>query len=869
MNSSQIRHAFLDFYKSNGHQIINSSSLVPEGDNTLLFANAGMNQFKGLFTGEEKSQMTRATSSQKCVRAGGKHNDLENVGVTARHHTFFEMLGNFSFGNYFKKEAIDFAWTFLTEIIKLEKDKLWITIHDSDDEAGKLWQEATDYPMERIVKMGDKDNFWSMGETGPCGPCSEIHFDQGSSVGCGRSECDLYCDCDRYLEIWNLVFMQYEQKADGSRSPLPNPCIDTGMGLERISAVHQGFTSNYDTDLFMPIINKVAEITGVAYNTNETGVSHRILADHVKASTFLISDGIFPSNEGRGYVLRRIMRRAIRNSYLLGMRDVILPQLIETVIDMYQEAYPELLKRKDSILKMAEKEERGFLKTIAKGLNLFDNQKKDWQEDKTVPGEAAFKLYDTYGFPLDLTELMAEQEGLKIDEEGFKDCMAEQRKKAQAASMFKTSQLAGLHWKEHKDGEQSFSGYEKLSTSSVILRSATTEAGQILLVPEDCAFYAESGGQVGDRGSVSIKGNDVPVVDTQLVEGYHTLVLSADWNQLPEDGESLSQQVDQQARGLTRANHSCTHLLHKALKEFLGDHAEQRGSWVGPTHLRFDFPHSEAVDSVTLNKIEARVNELIQQDLAISTRLTSLDQAKEDGATALFGEKYSGDVRVVSMADQSMELCGGTHLASTGQALAFVIKSESSIASGIRRIEAITGSEAMAHLFEQRQYLKGITAKLQSQAHESEERLDILIKENQAGKKSLAALRQQMVMSQLDEKLKNPLQVGEQAYLAEIIEDMEAGDLRKTADNVRNRMSNLPFLLAATSEGKVALILSFPKAWVKEKGVNAGKSLKPLAKHIQGGGGGSPEMAQAGGKNPDGLSEVLKGFKELLAETSS
>lgn len=866
MDSAQIRQAFLRYFEAQQHSILPSSPLVPEGDNTLMFANAGMNQFKDIFTGQTQRPVPRATTSQKCVRAGGKHNDLENVGKTARHHTFFEMLGNFSFGDYFKEGAIQFAWDFLTETLKLEKEKLYITIHDSDDEAGEIWKKLTGFGTDRIVKMGDKDNFWAMGETGPCGPCSEIHFDQGSTVGCGRSECDLYCDCDRYLEIWNLVFMQFEQKADGSRQPLPNPCIDTGMGLERLAAVVKGQKSNYDTDLFQPLLQRVAELTGKAYSTSDDGVSHRILADHSKAATFLISDGILPSNEGRGYVLRRIMRRAIRHAYLLGRREPTLPELTLTVIDMYKEAYPLLEKKKERVLSIIEREEKGFLRTIEKGIQLFDNHKKQWKKEGQVPGDAAFKLYDTFGFPLDLTEVMAEAEGLNIDQAGFENCMAEQRKKAQAASMFKTSQLAGLQWTQINEGEQSFCGYELNCKESNILRYAFTADGQLLLVPNCCAFYGESGGQVGDRGHIEISGNRIQVVDCQMVEGLRTLIIDPDYSEAPSADTLIEQHVDVERRQLTQANHTTTHLLHKVLKEVLGDHAEQRGSWVGPTHLRFDFPHNEAVTKEQLQVIEDRVNELIQSKLPVSTKLSSMDDAKADGVTALFGEKYGSEVRVVSIADESKELCGGTHLENASEALAFVIRSESSVASGIRRIEAITGPTALEELFTSRQQLKSSAAQFQVLGHELKERIQQLQDEHQALRKESSRLRRELVMNRLQEKLAELPSIGSQPYLAEILDDVDAGDLRGAAESIRQTHSDLPIILGSRAKDKAAVLIAFPKSWVKEKGAHAGKILKPLGKHIQGGGGGAPDMAQAGGKNPDGLTEVLKGFKASLEE---
>jgi len=863
MQPNNLRKAFLDFFETKSHKILPSSPLVPQGDQTLLFANAGMNQFKDYFTGQSKPENKRATTSQKCVRAGGKHNDLENVGVTTRHHTFFEMLGNFSFGDYFKTDAITFAWEFLTEVCKIDDKRLWITIHDSDDEAGELWKKETGFPDEKIVKMGDKDNFWAMGDTGPCGPCSEIHYDQGINVGCQSKDCALGCECDRFLEIWNLVFMQYEQKADGSRSPLPNPCIDTGMGLERLSAVIIGKESNYDTELFTPLLEDVAKITGVAYSTSDTGTSHRILADHAKAATFLISDGIFPSNEGRGYVLRRIMRRAIRNAWLLGYKEPILNKLVDRVVSMYSEAYPELKANHEKISKMVNKEEKSFLKTIDKGIILFDRNKEAWEQDKTVPGAIAFKLYDTYGFPLDLTEQMAQQENMKVDTEGFNRCMEEQRTLARQSSMFKVGELEGLHWNVLNESQQLFSGYTETEKGSRIIKTTSTDK-QTLLALEDSVFYGEAGGQVGDSGTVTIEGNSYSVENTQTIDGLRTLIINRPEIGSLDSSTIVSQIVDTENRQKIRANHSCTHLLHQVLKEVLGDHAEQRGSWVGTTHLRFDFPHHEGVSKGELSEIEKRVNSLIQSNFEITTKVSSLDDAKEAGVTALFGEKYGSQVRIVKMGAKSNELCGGTHLHSTGEAMAFVITSESSIASGIRRIEAITGENAIQHLFKQQQYVKKATALLQTKADEIELKIKQLQSDNQNLKKEMSALKLSGTMSVINEKLMNPLSVNNINYLAEIIDNADANDLRKTAENIKSQNIDFPFILAGSSEGKASLILSYPNAWVKEKNMNAGKDLKGLAKHIQGGGGGSPSLAQAGGQNPDGFANVLEDFKSIL-----
>ncbi|MBF0245578.1 MAG: alanine--tRNA ligase, partial [Planctomycetes bacterium] len=657
MNAQDIRSSFLHFFEENGHTIVPSSSIVPAGDASLLFVNAGMNQFKDVFTGQAHRPYTRASSSQKCVRVGGKHNDLENVGRTARHQTFFEMLGNFSFGDYFKEEAISFAWRFLTGVLELPKDKLWVTVHVDDDEADALWKKIAGLDASRIYRL-DKDNFWAMGDTGPCGPCSEIHFNMENAVVNNLDDFVRASDLGQITEIWNLVFMQFEQKADGARVNLPKPSIDTGMGLERLSVIMQGVKSNYDTDLFTPLLRHTEEICSKPYSKGEDGLDFRVLADHSKASAFLIADGILPSNEGRGYALRRIMRRAIRHAWLLGMREPVLARLLDTVVDIYGQAYPELIKKKDLIRKSIEGEEKRFLSTIDQGITLFERGRKKWSEQGRLPGDDAFKLYDTFGFPLDLTQLMAAQEGLAVDQEGFDACMEAQKTRAREASMFKTGKLEGLHWTVLKKMPQQFTAYTAVEELSEILRYARTAEGQLLLIPERCCFYGESGGQVGDCGTIELHGNEVSVVDCQVVEGMRCLILDPDFSIDFEPGTAVRLAVDTEARLRTMANHTCTHLLHSALKDTLGEGAEQKGSWVGPTHLRFDFPYEKAVEKDTLKIIEDKVNTLIRRDLPVRTTLKSHSDAIKEGATALFGEKYGEEVRVVEVAGCSKELCG-------------------------------------------------------------------------------------------------------------------------------------------------------------------------------------------------------------------
>ena len=864
MSASELRQSFLDFFAQRGHTVLPSSSLVPAGDATLLFANAGMNQFKDVFTGQVTRAYQRAATSQKCVRAGGKHNDLENVGHTPRHHTFFEMLGNFSFGDYFKEGAIAYAWEYLTRVLALDSARLWITIHESDGAAGELWQRVAGVPAARIVRLGDKDNFWAMGETGPCGPCSEIHFDQGRGAGCGRPECDLTCGCGRFLEIWNLVFMQYEQKADGTRHPLPKPSIDTGMGLERLAAVVGGLGSNYDSDLFSPLTLRVAELCGKAYDTGAGGAGHRVLADHAKAAAFLVTEGVLPSNEGRGYVLRRIMRRALRHAYLLGLRQPLLSELHSVVASIYGRAYPELAAKGEPTRAILREEEERFLTTIEQGLQLFEKRKAGWKKAGVVPGLEAFTLYDTYGFPLDLTEVMAAGENLRVDGAGFEAAMLEQRANSRASSMFKAGALEGLRWTVLAEASQTFAGYSALACNARLLRCARTREGQLAIVPEVTVFYAESGGQVGDVGTLSYAGHTARVVDTQLADGWRVLVLEPGFDFAPPGPVEGQQQVDGELRRRTAANHTCTHLLHKALREVLGERAEQRGSWVGPTHLRFDFPHGKPVSGDELAAIEQRVNAWIRADLPVATRQTSFEKAAAEGVTALFGEKYGDEVRVVDIKDCSRELCGGTHLARSGEALAFLIRSEGSIASGVRRIEALTGPGALDHLMRSRDLLQRAAAGLQARPEELPERLEHLRAEHLALQKKAEAFAMEGVLARLAGPLAAPAQAGDLRYVAEIVAGAEAAALRAASERVRAQHPGLVLLLAGVSGDKAALAVTIPETIAKAKNLNAGKLVKELAALTGGGGGGSPTFAQAGGADPARLEDALATFKKLL-----
>ncbi|HDM32846.1 MAG TPA: alanine--tRNA ligase, partial [Deltaproteobacteria bacterium] len=715
MKGSEVRSRFLEYFKQRGHTVVASSSLVPASDPSLLFTNAGMVQFKAVFLGSEKRPYTRATSSQKCVRAGGKHNDLENVGVTARHHTFFEMLGNFSFGDYFKEGAIGYAWDFLVNVLGLDPERLWVTVYKDDDEAHDIWKDKIGVRPERIVRLGEKDNFWSMGDTGPCGPCSEIIYDQGPGVGCGRPECNIECECDRFLEIWNLVFMQYNRDENGELTPLPKPNIDTGMGLERITAVLQGVHSNYDTDLFMPIIDYISRISGVSYGSNDdTDIAMRVIADHARASAFLVSDGVLPSNEGRGYVLRRIIRRALRHGKTLGLKDTFLSKVAGVVAEEMGDVYTELKTRWGFVDKVISSEEERFLKTLDKGLAMLDQVISTTKAtgQAMIPGEDVFRLYDTYGFPWDLTADIARGKGLDIDMDGFEREMERQREQARAASSF--SQVASNTSGTAGNLRTDFVGYDSLSLNARVTGifmprpgqenpsfhegqavESISEGMEAFVITDATPFYGESGGQVGDTGIMRAPGLDAVVVDT-LKPAQDLIVHRVKVEKgVLRKGQDLLLEVDVERRNAIMRHHSATHLLQSALRQVLGDHVHQSGSLVNETRLRFDFTHFAPLSHEEIDKIEDLINTHVLNDLPIKVDILPREQAIQRGAMALFSEKYGDEVRVVTMGDVSVELCGGTHCTRTGQIGLVKIISESGVASGIRRIEAIAGMESL------------------------------------------------------------------------------------------------------------------------------------------------------------------------------
>jgi alanyl-tRNA synthetase len=862
-STSEIRQGFLDFFAKKGHQTVSSSSLIPDNDPTLLFTNAGMNQFKDTFLGTEKRPYTRATSSQRCVRAGGKHNDLDNVGYTARHHTFFEMLGSFSFGDYFKHQAIAFAWEFLTVELKLPKEKLWVTVFDKDPEAERIWIEEIGVDPARLSRIGEKDNFWSMGDTGPCGPCSEIFYDHGEQIWGGPPGTPEE-DGDRYIEIWNLVFMQYNRHADGTMEDLPKPSVDTGMGLERISAILQNGHSNYDIDLFQALIKKVAQVTGC---TDLEDKSLRVVADHIRACGFLIADGVMPSNEGRGYVLRRIIRRAVRHGNKLGAKEVFFFKIYEELINQMGDAYPELIKQREFVEKILRLEEEQFAKTLDRGLQILDNE-LDALEGSIIPGDLVFKLYDTYGFPADLTADIARERGLTIDQQGFDKAMAEQRTRAQQANNFTTDYNNILKI----DQETEFIGYETLegaaTVTKLVIDGAFVESlkegdkGQVVL--SESPFYAESGGQSGDTGELILNNGIFVVTDTQkqgdafLHSGYissGSLMIN----------EKVHAKVNGERRQAIALHHSATHLLHAALRRVLGEHVTQKGSLVDADKLRFDFSHFEAVSADALRQVSFLVNEAIRNNFAVVTRLMDIEEAKTAGAMALFGEKYDEMVRVVEMGDVSVELCGGTHAQRTGDLGMFLINSESGIAAGVRRIEASVGAvagQAVTDMFDQVDkvcsLLKGDHATVADKVVQVLDRTKQLEKE-------VAQLKAKIAAAAGSNLTDNAIEINGVKVVIANMEGIDPKSLRDSVDEMKNKLqSGIVVLATAVADDKVSLIAGVTKDLTNK--VKAGELVNVVAAPVGGKGGGRPDMAMAGGNNPAALGEALALVEPWLAE---
>ncbi|HBR1411013.1 TPA: alanine--tRNA ligase [Klebsiella pneumoniae] len=865
-STAEIRQAFLDFFHSKGHQVVASSSLVPHNDPTLLFTNAGMNQFKDVFLGLDKRNYSRATTAQRCVRAGGKHNDLENVGYTARHHTFFEMLGNFSFGDYFKQDAIKYAWELLTgeNWFALPKEKLWVTVYETDDEAFDIWANEVGVPRERIIRIGDNkgapfasDNFWQMGDTGPCGPCTEIFFDHGDHIWGGPPGSPEE-DGDRYIEIWNIVFMQFNRQADGTMEPLPKPSVDTGMGLERIAAVLQHVNSNYDIDLFRDLIASVAKVTGATDLTNK---SLRVIADHIRSCAFLVADGVIPSNENRGYVLRRIIRRAIRHGNMLGAKDTFFWKLVAPLIDVMGSAGDELKQQQAQVEQVLKTEEEQFARTLERGLALLDEELSKLKGD-TLDGETAFRLYDTYGFPVDLTADVCRERNIKVDEAGFEAAMEEQRRRARESSGFGADYNAMIR----VDGASEFKGYDHLELNGKVTALFidgkavdSVSAGQeAVVILDQTPFYAESGGQVGDKGELKGAGFSFAVSDTQKYGqaiGHIGKVASGSL----KVGDAVQADVDEARRQRIRLNHSATHLMHAALRQVLGTNVAQKGSLVNDKALRFDFSHFEAMKPEEIRAVEDLVNAQIRRNLAIETNIMDIDAARASGAMALFGEKYDDRVRVLRMGDFSTELCGGTHAARTGDIGLFRITSESGTAAGVRRIEAVTGEGAMAILHAQSDQLNDIAQLLKGDSHNLGEKVRAALERTRQLEKELQQLKEQAAAQESANLSSKAEEINGVKLLVSELTGVEPKMLRTMVDDLKNQLGSTIVVLATVADGKVSLIAGVSKD-VTDR-VKAGELVGMVAQQVGGKGGGRPDMAQAGGTDASALPAALASVK--------
>ncbi|MFA7318307.1 MAG: alanine--tRNA ligase [Sulfuricella sp.] len=864
MKSSEIRKQFLDYFASKGHTVVPSSSLVPHEDPTLLFTNAGMNQFKDVFLGFDKRPYTRAASSQKCVRAGGKHNDLENVGYTARHHTFFEMLGNFSFGDYFKRDAIQYAWELLTVVFKLPKDRLYVTVYAEDDEAFDIWTKEIGLASERVIRIGDNkgaryasDNFWMMGDTGPCGPCTEIFYDHGAHIPGGLPGTPEE-DGDRYIEIWNNVFMQFNRDEQGVMHPLPKPSVDTGMGLERISAVLQGVHANYEIDLFQTLIKAAARETHCA---DLDSPSLKVLADHIRACAFLIADGIIPGNEGRGYVLRRIIRRAIRHGYKLGARAAFFHRMVADLDAEMGEAYPELRQNQARVTEVLKQEEERFFATIEHGMVILeaDLAAMAGQGNKIFNGETAFKLHDTYGFPLDLTQDVCREHGVSVDAAAFDAAMSRQKEQARAAGKFKMA--ANL---EYEGPATSFHGYDQLETRGNVLAlyrdgapvNELLEGETGVVVLDDTPFYAESGGQAGDRGLLQSTHGIFAVEDTQKIQaavfGHHGVVRTGKISV----GNGVTARVDGQARARTMRNHSATHLMHKALREVLGEHVQQKGSQVDADKTRFDFAHNAALSAEEIRRVEALVNAEILANQASCVRVLPIEEAQKLGAMMLFGEKYGDEVRVLDIGS-SRELCGGTHVARSGDIGLFKVLAEGGVAAGVRRIEALTGDNALAHVQEQQALLAQAASAFKAPAQELPGKIAQIMDNVKALEKELAKLKSKLASSQGDELAAQVVEVNGARVLAAALEGADAKTLRETLDKLKDKLGSAAIVLAAVADGKVSLIAGVTADLTAK--VKAGELVNVVAQQVGGKGGGRPDMAQAGGTQPENLAQALAG----------
>jgi alanyl-tRNA synthetase len=875
ITGKDIRKRFLDYFARHGHTVVASSSLVPHNDPTLLFTNAGMNQFKDCFLGNEKRDYVRAASSQKCVRAGGKHNDLENVGRTARHHTFFEMLGNFSFGDYFKKEAIAYAWEFLTKDLGLDTDRLYVTVYTDDDEAAEIWHSQEGVPKERIYRFGEKDNFWSMGDTGPCGPCTEIFWDNGPGTGCGTAECAVGCECDRYMEIWNNVFMQFDRQKDGTLVPLPKPAVDTGMGLERITTVMQGVQSNYDTDLLRTIIAEIERLSGKTYGAEgEESVSMRVIADHSRATAFLIADGVLPSNEGRGYVLRRIMRRALRHARMLGFDGPVLYQVCQFVMTTMADAYPELLSRLDYVAKVVRNEEERFIQTLGNGLRILEEEVERLRsEGKTcLPGEVVFKLYDTFGFPVDLTEIIVDKDGYTLDEAGFEACMEQQRKKAREhwkgsgeesiAAVYRQLLEAGI--------DTAFIGYQATfgdGSIAAILKdgkpvTSASAGDSVEIITTQTPFYGESGGQAGDRGRILTSAAEITISDTKKPLPELTVHVGEVTSGTVSTGDAANLEVDAAARQATALNHTATHILQAVLIEVLGNHVKQAGSLVTPERLRFDFTHFSAMTSEEVTRVETEVNRRIRENGPVAVAEMSADDAIAAGATALFGEKYGDVVRVVKVGDFSMELCGGTHTTAAGDIGLLRIVQETGIAAGVRRIEATTGANALALVRSREQVLRQVAELLKSSPDQLETRVQKLLEQQKMLERELATLQARLNAERSGDLLSQVQDVSGIKLLAVRADDLDGKKMRELSDQLRDKLPSGVIVLGGANDGKAALLVAVSPDLTSR--LQAGSLIAELATDVGGRGGGRPELAQAGGTAPEHLDRALARVAELI-----
>lgn len=870
MTSKEIRQQFIDFFISKGHTFAPSSPVVPQDDPTLLFTNAGMNQFKDIFLGKGARSYTRAVNSQKCIRVSGKHNDLEEVGHDTYHHTFFEMLGNWSFGDYYKEEAIGWAWELFTEVWKLPKEKLFATVHVSDDEAEELWKQVTDVNPAHVLRFGDKENFWEMGATGPCGPCSEIHFDLGADFCTKKDEehiCNVNGECARYIELWNLVFIQYNRDDSTALTPLPQKHVDTGAGFERIVSVLQGKYSNYETDVFTPILRHIGKLVSIDYDTSVEKTAFRVIADHVRMLTFSIADGGLPSNDGRGYVMRRILRRAARYGRKLNMREPFIYKAVPKVVEIMGEAFPEIIDRAEHVQSVIKAEEEHFNRTLDRGLEIFDRIREDLQRRREIiiPGNDVFKLYDTYGFPVDLTRILAEEHGLTLDMPGFEEEMEAQRQRARAASKFESAGLAEGEWITLNEGADSkFVGYDETAIETHIMRYQISDKN-IRIILRETPFYAESGGQIGDRGEISAEGFRLNVINSQK-EGERIVHVCEALPGFQPQSDKVLAEVHSFERQRTAKNHTATHLLHAALRQVLGTHVTQAGSLVEPDRLRFDFTHYEKISSQQLLEIERIINQKIQQNLPLEIAQEKFAEAKKKGAMALFGEKYGDVVRTITIADFSRELCGGTHVRSTGDIGLCIILAEAGVASGVRRIEAITGPKAVEYLQTSHLQLQQLCALLNAREEELNSKVAALLEE----KKNLEKQASNAVLANLQgnvQAILNKAQmIGKISVIVEQLPGVSVDQLKELGDTIREKTKQTAALLYSESEGKINLVCLLTDDVVASTKLKAGDLAREVAKIAGGGGGGRPHLATAGAKDIDKMPQVIERFKEIISK---